>query len=572
VFLAALTFACLLPFSGRAFHVDDPLFVWAGEQIAHSPGNPYGFEVIWDYTRVRMADVTQNPPLASYYIAAVGSQAGFSERPLHLAFLVFAILLVAGVYRLAQNFTKYPLLAAIATLVTPGVLVSASSVMCDTMMLAFWVWALVFWVEGLEPERASCLVLSALLMSAAFLTKYFAAALIVLIAIYSLARLRRVGRWAMYLAIPVASIYAYQHWSAVMYGQGLVTRAGIFSQGMRAYIDASWAARGIMVLGFTGGCTVTVFFFAPLVWPRLKVFAALAAGALLAAAILSGWVRIGRTMGGEGVLQPWKDYAPLLGLQWSLYIAGGLAVLGLVISEGIRGYDVARGVSSKKLTKKAARNLWEESRAKIAVSALLGLWILGTLVFAGFVNWTVNARSVLPLIPPAGILLARQFELRFPVLTRQPMILAAIALSVSGIFSLWVAASDAALANTARTVATRVRKMTEQEGPLYFEGHWGFQYYLEQLGGEPLDLKHPQAKPGDQIAIPFNNVWTANTPPYTVTSEQNIFIPVHTGVTTIGWPLGAGFYSSYWGPMPFGMGPQPMQGARVFRVGEKKGQ
>jgi hypothetical protein len=57
----------------------------------------------------RMADVTKNPPLACYYGAAVGQVAGWSERAFHLAFLVPALALVLGTYRLAKHFTRFPL-------------------------------------------------------------------------------------------------------------------------------------------------------------------------------------------------------------------------------------------------------------------------------------------------------------------------------------------------------------------------------------------------------------------------------------------------------------------------------
>ena len=43
-------------------------------------------------------------------------------------------------------------------------------------------------------------------------------------------------------------------------------------------------------------------------------------------------------------------------------------------------------------------------------SLLLALWVLGTFVFAAFLNWTINARSVLPLIPASGILIARRLD------------------------------------------------------------------------------------------------------------------------------------------------------------------
>ena len=65
-FLTGITLLCLLPFSGRALHVDDPLFVWSGQQIVKHPLNPYGFQVIWDNYSEPMSEVTKNPPLACY--------------------------------------------------------------------------------------------------------------------------------------------------------------------------------------------------------------------------------------------------------------------------------------------------------------------------------------------------------------------------------------------------------------------------------------------------------------------------------------------------------------------------
>jgi len=115
--------------------MDDPLFVFAACQIVQHPLDPYGFNVIWYESLNRMADVTMNPPLACYYGAAVGRIAGWSERPFHLAFLVPALALILGTCRLAKHFTRLPLLAGLATLLTPGILVSACSVMCDTMMV-----------------------------------------------------------------------------------------------------------------------------------------------------------------------------------------------------------------------------------------------------------------------------------------------------------------------------------------------------------------------------------------------------------------------------------------------------
>ena len=195
--LLAATLMCLLPFAGRAFSTDDPLFIWTAQHIVQQPLNPYGFEVNWNKTAAAMSDVTQNPPLAAYYMAAAGKIGGWSERALHLAFLLPTIALVLGVYRLAKRFTSSPGVAAIATLVAPAFLVSACSVMCDPMMLALWIWAVIFWIEGVDSVKPVFLAASVILLAAGALTKYFGAALVPLLFVYTLARQRRLGSWAL---------------------------------------------------------------------------------------------------------------------------------------------------------------------------------------------------------------------------------------------------------------------------------------------------------------------------------------------------------------------------------------
>src|SRR5437879_7911179 len=269
--LAALTVLCLLPFSGRAFHTDDTLFIWAAQNITKHPFNPYGFQLNWELTKVRMAEITQNPPLASYYMALAASVVGWSERALHLAFLLPTLALVLGTYRLAQKFTRSPLLAAFATLLTPGLLVSACSTMCDPMMLAIWTWAAILWIEGLEPQRPLFLLASALLIAACELTKYFGASLILLLFVYSIARQRRVGSWAWYLLIPVAALVGYELLTAKMYGHGLLFTAADFSRKQHIIDRATRTARGLVALSYAGGCTLPALVFAPIVWSRRQI-------------------------------------------------------------------------------------------------------------------------------------------------------------------------------------------------------------------------------------------------------------------------------------------------------------
>ncbi len=256
------------------------------------------FQLIWDFTQVRMSELTQNPPLASYYMALAGSVVGWSERALHLVFLLPTLALVLGTYRLAQKFTRSPLLAAFATLLTPGLLVSVCSVMCDPMMLAIWMWAAILWIEGLEPQRPLFLVASAVLIAASELTKYFGASLILLLFVYSIARQRRVGSWVWYLLIPVAVLVGYEFLTAKMYGHGLLFTAADFSRKRRLYDHATRTARGLVALSYAGGCTLPALVFAPIVWSRRQIMLGLLWSGVASYLMMHGRVHLGVPVGG----------------------------------------------------------------------------------------------------------------------------------------------------------------------------------------------------------------------------------------------------------------------------------
>src|SRR5438309_10620821 len=70
--LGIVTVACLVPFVNKAAHIDDPLFLWTGEQIQKHPLDFYGFKKNWFNHARPMPEVMKNPPLASYYLAALG--------------------------------------------------------------------------------------------------------------------------------------------------------------------------------------------------------------------------------------------------------------------------------------------------------------------------------------------------------------------------------------------------------------------------------------------------------------------------------------------------------------------
>jgi len=496
-----------------------------------------------------MAYETKNPPLASYFIAAAASLVGWSERALHLAFLLPAVAVVLGTYRLAQRFTNSPLLAAAATLLTPAFLVSATSVMCDTMMLALWLWAVILWIEGFEPRRPVYLIASVLLITLCALTKYFGVALIPLLAAYSLARQRRFGSWAWYLLLPILLLTGYQHWTKAKYGLRMITDAAHFSTGMRQGRHASVLAKVLVDLSFVGGCALPALTFAPLLWPRKKILVVCVASAVAGFLISTGRIGLGDTLGPLDFYQHWFA----VGLQLSFFIAAGYSVLAL-----------------------STLDAW---KCRDPDALLLTLWVFGTFVFSGFLNWTISARSVLPLIPAVGILLARRIDadaLRVNP-TRWLHATLALALAAAGAVSLWLTWSDVELANSARTAATIIQekiiqqKTRNQPGAVWFMGHWGFQYYMESFGAHPVVVAAPPRRPGDYVVEVGNSLHLIEMRPEFVASRDLIQIPMRLGITTVSSQLGTGFYSSDLGPLPFAIGHVLPERYDLLRLGPVSG-
>ncbi|HUI82940.1 MAG TPA: glycosyltransferase family 39 protein [Candidatus Binatia bacterium] len=536
--LAVATVLCLLPFSGRAFNIDDPLFLWSAQHILHHPFDPFGFQVNWYQQSLPMSQVTENPPLACYYAALIGSIAGFSERALHLGFLLPALAVVLGTYRLAQCLTRSPLVAAAATLFAPGLLISAGSVMCDTLMLAFWMWAVVLWVEGLDGRRQGYLLAAALLTSAAALSKFFGISLVPLLFAYSFARFRRVGRWAGYLAVPIAVLVGYHFWTHALYGVGMFGTAMAYAPQriLQGRLHALFYP--VVCASFIGGCALPALLMAPLLWSRRSiVITSLVVGVAAASGLYL--LRYHLPMASTGTLL--QQHSTSVGLQLAIYVAGGISVLALAVADLRQHRD--------------------------ADSLLLAPWVFGTFAFAAFLNWTINARSILPLIPPVGILLARRLDAVRPRAGVAHAGKTAVALLVSAGLALWIARADLELAASGKRAAEVLRERTRNTaGTVWFEGHWGFQYYMQQMGLHAFDFTHTSLHPGDVVIVPRDDFTTVGPPRQFVSLVETLQLPLREPVTTLSSEMGAAFYHSGYGPLPFAWGKVPPQQYAIYHI------
>ncbi|MHC4395009.1 MAG: ArnT family glycosyltransferase [Planctomycetota bacterium] len=529
---------CYVPFLDKAFNVDEPVFIEAAKQIQSNPVDFYGFTFNWYGAEMPMSQITKNPPLTSYYIAMVALLFGWSEMVLHLAFLVPAAAVALGTYHLAKQFCSKPALAAIITVLTPGFLISSTTVMCDTMMLAFWLWAVVLWVGGIKQNKKSALLFSALLMAACALTKYFGAALLPLLFVYGTVKKRKLGTWVLFLLLPVLVLVAYQWLTQTLYGRGLLLDATAYAANLRWRGSAKLFSKALIGLAFTGGCIITVLFYAPMLWSRRHLLGGIITTVLLTiAVILIG--KIGPFAVSDDAGIKWGFL-----IQFALMVMAGVSVLVLICADFLKSKDID--------------------------SLLLLLWGLGTFIFSAFINWTVNARSLLPMIPVVAIFLARRIDQRSASDEKSvsffknawPLLPAAVVV----LLLTWV---DYAWANSVRTAAKNINKeFGNSQNVVWFQGHWGFQYYMQNYGHSPVDFLRFRPAAGDIIVKPSTNTNTNVRP----VPESKVYLRHSFEITPCRWlatlnaSVGAGFYADVWGPLPFAVGHVAPQEYHIYVV------
>jgi 4-amino-4-deoxy-L-arabinose transferase-like glycosyltransferase len=536
VWVALITILCVAPFGGSAFKVDDTLFLRAAEQIRHHPTDFYGFSMNWIGVPLPMYKDADNPPLASYLIALASLIGGWSEWSLHSAFALVAAAAAAGCWFLAARFCRHPTTAALVAVLSPVFLVSATTVMCDTMLLAFWVWSLYCLERGLEEKRPGFYWLAGVLAGLATLTKFPGLALCPLFVAYALVRHRRLGWWVVAPALPVLTVAAYEWYTHALYGRGLFTAAMAYTAQFRTIHPPNPLDKFSNGVVFLGGCYLPALFYAP--WLRLRCVAVYLPVAFLAVGILiPAFAPAYHAL----VLPPDHGFAFVAFAQMEVFILAGVFVLALLVLDCLERRDEG--------------------------SLLLALWAGGIFVFSAGFNWTVNGRSLLPMAPAVGLLLARRIELGIPLTIRGEWRSSVIPAVAAAMVSLCVVAADCHAANKSRRDAAALwGRYSHPRTTLWFEGHWGLQYYLEGLGAMAADITKPAFGPDDLFILPNHQ---SNVYPPLPGAAKLVEVSGNPGgwqLTTFSTETGVSFYAANLGPLPFAVALREPDRYLVYRL------
>ena len=538
--LCGATIVCLVPWINKAFCIDDPLFLWSAAQIQAHPLDFYGCDVNWYSSAQPLYDVTKNPPLACYYLAVAAAVFGWSEPALHAAFLLPAIGAICGTWFLARMFCRDAVAAALVSLATPAFIVSSTNVMCDAMMLCFWTWAVASWVQGFRSGKNRWLCAASCLIGAAALTKYFAISLIPLLGAYAVFY-RRKPTWQLAWltdsrgvadGLPVSDLENVRARIAVRRGRLCV---------------------GDCVHAWTGGRDRA----------RNRWLEASCGIVFYRRIVPSGPVLCSQALVDDGAgdgCNRWRGDQSLARYSCSqtLLMALHKAVPFTAVSAAIRPvYHLRRSDSVV-----GAERRRQKPICRCLLTGALGLrslWICRVC--------QLDVQCAKPVADGAGTRhsrcaangrtakrKSRSFEWRWAL---------APAFVVTGM----VAWSDLCLANSVRSAAAHLAEAVKSEpGTHWFQGHWGFQYYMHAQGGREVDVQKPDSRPGEVMVFPYNNTDVLFYSREFVEPIREVEIPACRWLATMQAEMGAGFYSAIWGPMPFVFGPAAARELRNLQI------
>ena len=366
----------------------------------------------------------------------------------------------------------------------------------------------------------------------ALLTKYNGILLLPLLALATVLRRREWGWSAAGLLIPILMLLAYEHETAQLYGKGLFALSREYAEAKRTVLTQGhgfhYAYQTITCLAFLGGGAAGAAFCAPLLSSRRMSLIGGGGAALVVLGVCASRETLGATPAVADGHPRW-----LLLVQVAFWAVGGLSILAL-----------------------SALAWW---RKRDRVNTLLVAWIGAGVLYAIVANWMVSGRALLWIVPAVSIVVARQLER--PELSSKPRWWLWAPLVVADLLTLSVTAADYRLANSARQAAGEITAKwhAPESRPLWFQGHWGFQYYIQQSGCRAVDLGRPETRAGDLIVTPYNNVVVALLPPDFVSETTVIRLRSCSWLTTMHPDAGGAFYSNQLGPLPFFFGPVPSE-------------
>src|SRR5579884_2532921 len=535
--LVLLQLVLVLPFLSQPVHMDDVLYIDFARQALKTPWQPYDLSYIFDGRPYADMASHSHPPFVDYWIALLLRLSGSASPPvwiLHAGFLIFPLLFLFGMYRLALRFTNYPRLATALAICSPVAILSSHTLMTDYPCLAFSTLGVALFVDAVDRRNYRLAWLSALPLVLAVFCSYFALVVAMLCWVYAV--LKRSGSQATVGAplIPFITIAGWLTYSSLYFGRFVLGRTA-------QYVVA---VGGVGISGIAHKLFVFPIFLAVLLVPL----------PLLRTFFSSRLRRIGCLVIATAIVLYYDKISAAAGVHYT-----SPERLLMLILLGI-GIAIIFGASVR---------VW---RSRLELKSLhqdqLFLWIWAAAVSVPILALYTSGmcRYLLPLLPALTLIgFCRSSAGEHSKLQRD----AVIGICVGAALGIVLSISDFEAASVAPKIAAY---FSQALGPwknrTRFGAEWGVRYHLLENGFQLFLTDADNFKGGDFVILPAEAV------PYAVSPEiDTMLVPVLQKSWGARLPLRlmsreahAGYYSSSWGVLPFSFSKAPVEQITLKQV------
>jgi hypothetical protein len=437
----------------KAIHIDDAAYVAYAAHIAEHPLAPYAFAVYWG-DELQPANDLLAPPVLLYWTAAAMRCLGEQPWLWKLALWPLHVLLAFSLHALLSRFARSAVMPLVWMIMLSPALLPSTNLMLDVPALALGLTSIAVFLRGADRSSWTVALGAGFIAALAMQTKY---TMLVTPAVF-LAWGVTHGKVRLASLAAGVSLAVFTAWELVVYWQqgdshfllALQHRTGSTTARMRHLVSP--------LLTMTAAVTPGVLLASLYVWKRSWMWLAAAAAALVGGLLVIG-------TGAEAEI---PLYATLAAAWW--------LTMTLVIFR-----------------------LWQARGSRPTVVFLL-LWF--SVEIAGFFAMSPfpAARRVLGLAV-VSTLLVGHFAWQNWAVKAGPLWFAA---GISAVCGAWLAFVDLHEADAARQAAMRsaeVARGLATQGTTWFSGTWGFQFYAQRQGLEPLLPGVTWLKRGDVLVL-----------------------------------------------------------------------
>jgi hypothetical protein len=477
----ALAALVTLANSAKPVTVDDTAYLTFARHSANNPTDPYGFSIFW-WEKPEPAMGVLCPPVVPYWLAAGMGLFGESPPLLKLWLFPFVFLLAWVLRALLVRFARGTDAFALPLLVLSPAILPTVNLMLDVPAVALALTSVELFVRAADRKDWRRALLAGLVAALAMQTKYTAFVAPAAIAWYGLTH-RRPALAAVAVAACAALFAGWELWLVNQYGRSH------FWFHATATAEAPAGASKLSAL---------VQQKVNLIPPLVGQFGCLAAGV----GLLAGWVwRLPRRwlVGAAGVWCAGFVLAAVVPQRWAAVNLGSTIARPFWQASGWIALGAVFGCAGVLLVR-VKKGLGVRLRADaLFLVGWLVIEIAAALALAPF----PAARRVIGVTLVAGLVVARAASrVRRTRPERAPPRWALAVGVAAGVAVAGIDTLDAFPEKVCAELSADVARERPDTATVWFVGHWGFQYYCEREGMQPLVAGETLTRVGDFVVLP----------------------------------------------------------------------